>query len=135
MLTVARPSPVAAAISPAVIALPSFSAARTAALVAPGAVRVRVGAAAEPAGFCADASADDEALRVRVVRRVLARELLAAPSPTEAVLASAGVTRSALAGSLPREVSAASARRSLSISPSNSSRRAWMSRRILSIMR
>src|SRR5664279_1477565 len=87
VLTVARASPVAAAISPAVIALPSFSAARTAALVAPGAVRVRVGAAAELAGFCADAGAGDEALRVRVVRRVLARELLAAPSPTEAVLA------------------------------------------------
>jgi hypothetical protein len=39
VLTVARPSPVALATSPAVIALPWARAARTAAFVAPGAVR------------------------------------------------------------------------------------------------
>ncbi len=46
VLSVARPSPAAAAISPAVIALPSRSAERIAALVTPGAVRARAGARA-----------------------------------------------------------------------------------------
>jgi hypothetical protein len=65
VLTVARPSPVAAAISPAVNALPSPSAARTAALVVPGAVRARAGAAAGLAGFCAAGAGGTDAVRVR----------------------------------------------------------------------
>ncbi len=45
VLIVARPSPVAAAISPAVIASPADSVCRTARLVAPGALRVALPAA------------------------------------------------------------------------------------------
>src|SRR5450755_2159671 len=131
VLTVARPSPVAAAISPAVIALPSCRAARTAALVAPGAVRARAGVAAGLAGACADGADGTVVLRVRVVRRVAARELFAALWPAAERL---GVARPERSGSLSREVSAASTRRSLSISPSSSSRRAWISRRIWSSM-
>jgi len=70
VLTVARPSPEAAAISPAVIALPSLSATRTAALVAPDAVRARAGAAGELGD--ADGRGGTEALRVRVNGRVAA---------------------------------------------------------------
>ncbi len=122
VLTLARARPVAAAISPAVIALPFRSAARTAVLVAPGAVRARAAAAAELAGFS----------EVRVVCRVLAPALLTALCPAAP---DAGVARSPRALSPALVVSAASARLRLSISSTSSLRRAWMSRRIWSSTR
>ncbi len=77
LLTVARASPVAAAIAPAVIALPSLSAARIAVLVAPGTVRARAPAAAEPAGFSAQVFRGSAARSSRA-RRAAARSRPAA---------------------------------------------------------
>ncbi len=123
--------PRGAASSPAVIALPSPSAARIAALVAPGAVRARAGtkAAARLAGAAAG-RAGAEALRVRGAECVAPRGLFAGVAPTAERL---GAPRTERPASLSRVVSAASARRRRSISPSSSSMLACMARMIWSI--